>query len=53
MRQRTDMEMLDGTEPKVVRVVGAPEAGPVVVDGMGIGADAGSVAEAGGGPVAP
>ena len=50
-RQRTDMEMLDGT--MVVTVVGASEAGLVVVDGMGIGADAGSVAEAGGGPVAP
>ena len=35
-RQRTDMEMLDGTE--VVRVVGALEAGPVAVDGMWIGA---------------
>ena len=30
-------------------MVGASEAGPVVVDGMGIGANAGSVAEAGGG----
>jgi len=38
------MEMLDGTE--VVRVVGASEAGPVAVDEMGIGADAGSGAEA-------
>ena len=36
-RQRTDMEMLDGT--KVVRVVGALEAGPVAVDGMWIEAN--------------
>ena len=36
-RQRTDMEMLDGTE--VVRVVSASEAGPVAVDGMWIEAN--------------
>ena len=39
-RQRTEMEMLDGTE--VVRMVGASGAGPVDEDGMWIEANAGS-----------
>ena len=38
--QRTDMEVLDGTE--VVRVVGTPEAGPVVEGEVGTGAGAGT-----------
>ena len=47
--QRTDMEMVDGTE--VVRAVDAPEAVPVAEDVVGTGADAGTRAEAGDGLV--
>ena len=42
--------MLDDTE--VARVVGASGAGPVAGDGVWIGANAGSAAEAGGGHLA-
>ena len=49
-RQRTEMEMLDGTE--VVSVVGASGAEPVAEGGVWIGADAESAAEAGDGHLA-
>ena len=46
-RQRTELEMLNGTE--VVSVVGPPGAEPMIGGGEWIGADVESIAEAGDG----